>query len=111
MKYIISDHEAGFVVRNGVFERMITSGTYHFSKMRGYEVVIEEMTGEVDYLDIPYQVLVRDDTFRTLIVHMEIPDGSVGFIYVNGKLNSFANRKEYTASGPITTIYPARCWI
>ena len=27
---------------------------------------------------------------------MEIPDGTAGFLYVNGKLTSFANRKEYT---------------
>ena len=96
MKYIISDCEAGFVVKNGVFEKMITCGIYHFSKMLGYEVVIEEMTGEMDYLDIPYQVLAGDATFLASTVHMEIPDGSVGFIYINGKLTSFANRKEYT---------------
>lgn len=96
MKYMIKDNEAGFVVKNGVFEKMITSGTYHFSRMCGYEVVIEEMMGEMDYLDIPYQILARDATFLASTVHMEIPDGSVGFIYINGKLTSFANRKEYT---------------
>lgn len=96
MKYIIKDNQAGFVLKNGVFQKMVTAGIYYFPKMFGYEVVIEEMSGEVDYLDVPYQVLVKDASFQGATVHMEIPDGSVGFLYVNGKLTSFANRKEYT---------------
>ncbi len=96
MKYMIKDNQAGFVLKNGVFQKMITSGTYYFSKLFGYHVEIEEMTGEVDYLDVPYQVLSRDSTFLNATIHIEIPDGSIGFLYVNGKLTSFANRKEYT---------------
>ena len=54
------------------------------------------MAGELDYLDVPYQVLSKDPMFRSSTVHMEIPDGSLGFFYINGKLTSFAHRKEYT---------------
>lgn len=96
MKYIIKDNQAGFVLKNGVFRKMITSGTWHFSRMLGYQVEIEEVTGELDYMDVPYQVLSKDRTFLDATVHIEIPDGFAGFIYVNGKLTSFANRKEYT---------------
>lgn len=95
MKYIIKDNQAGFVLKNGVFQKMITAGTYHFSKIAGYTVVIEEMLGELDYLEVPYQVLSKDPSFLEATVHMEIPDGSVGFLYMNGKLTSFASRKEY----------------
>ena len=96
MKYKIKDNQAGFVIKNGVFQKMVTAGVYYFPKMFGYEIVIEEMTGEVDFLDVPYQVLVKDAKFLDATVHMEIPDGTAGFLYVNGKLTSFANRKEYT---------------
>lgn len=96
MKYFIKDNQAGFVLKNGQFKKMITAGTYHFSKMSGYQVEIEEMTGELDYMDVPYQILAKDAGFLASTVHMEIPDGSVGFIYVNGKLTGFAARKEYT---------------
>lgn len=95
MKYIIKDNQAGFVLKNGVFQKMITAGTYHFPKMTGYQVVVEEMLGEMNDLGVPYQVLSRDPLFVKSTVHMEIPDGSVGFLYVNGKLTSFASRKEY----------------
>lgn len=96
MKYIIKDNEAGFVRKNGIFRKMITGGTYHFSKMSGYEVEMEEMSGELTYREVPYQVLSKDEAFLGATVHIEIPDGFVGFIYVNGKLTAFADRKEYT---------------
>lgn len=96
MKYIIKDNQAGFVLKNGVFRKMITAGTYHFSKMLGYEVEVEEMTGELNYMEVPYQVLSKDTAFLDATVHMEIPDGCAGFIYINEKLTMFATRKEYT---------------
>ena len=95
MKYIIRDNQAGFVLKNGVFQKMITAGTWHFPKVAGYSVVVEEMMGELDYMEVPYQVLSKDAAFLNATVHVEIPDGSVGFIYINGKLTSFAGRKEY----------------
>ena len=75
MKYIIKDNQAGFVLKNGVFQKMITAGTYHFSRVAGYTVAIEEMLGEMDYLEVPYQVLARDAAFLNATVHTEIPDG------------------------------------
>lgn len=95
MKYIIKDNQAGFVLKNGVFQKMIRSGVYHFSNMAGYTVAVKEMSGEMNYTEIPYQVLSKDTAFLEASVHMEIPDGSVGFLYKNGKLASFASRKEY----------------
>lgn len=96
MKIIIKDNQAGFVTKNGLFVKMITAGIYHFSKTLGYQVQIEEMSGEVDYLEVPYQILAQDENFRKSTVHMEIPDGYAGFLYVNDNLQSMANRKEYT---------------
>ena len=96
MKITIKDNQAGFVMKNGLFVKMITAGTYYFSKTLGYEVQIEEMTGEVDYLEVPYQVLEKDETFQKSTVHMVIPDGYAGFLYVDDNLSGVANRKEYT---------------
>lgn len=55
MRYIVKDSQAGFVLKNGVFLKMVTSGVYYFPKAFGYEVEIEEMSGELDYLEVPYQ--------------------------------------------------------
>lgn len=40
MKFIIKDKQAGFVLKNGVFQKMITAGMYHFSQMAGYAVAV-----------------------------------------------------------------------
>lgn len=95
MKYIIRDDQAGFVLKNGVFQKMVTAGIYHFSQMAGYTVVVKKMLGEVNFPDVPYQILSKDPAFLNATVHMEIPDGSVGFLYRNGNLVSFATREEY----------------
>ncbi len=95
MRIIIRDKEAGFVMKKGCFIKMITAGTYYFSKLSGYEVEIEEMLGEVENINVPYQVLAKDEVFKKSTMRVQIPDGHLGFIYIDGTLRSVANRKEY----------------
>ncbi len=96
MKYIITDNQAGFVMKNGMFQRLLKAGTYRFSFIKNTWVETEEMSGEVKNTDVPYSVLAKDKAFLDSTVHIEIPDGYRGFIYVNGKLKAFAMKKEYT---------------
>ena len=95
MRIIIKDNQAGFVTRNGVFYKMLQAGKYHFSRALGYKVHIEEMSGELDFMELPYQILEKDSAFRSATVRYQIPDGFVGLIYVNDTLRAFAVRKEY----------------
>ncbi|MDE5779423.1 MAG: slipin family protein [Lachnospiraceae bacterium] len=95
MKVIIKENEVGFVTKNGIFDRLITAGKYYFSKTLGYQVHIEEMLGELNFMDIPYQILEKDQMFMESTVRYEIPDGFLGLIYVNNTLRAFAVRKEY----------------
>lgn len=94
-KYIINENQVGFVMKDGKFIKMIRAGKYIFSKKRGYEVHIEGVTGEVDFMGVPYEVLLRDETFRSMTVVYRIPDDAIGLLYVNGTLRSCATRKEY----------------
>lgn len=95
MRVIIKENEVGFVTKNGIFDKLVTVGKYHFPRMLGYQVYIEEMLGEVNIMDIPYQVLEKDKKFKESTVRYQIPDGFLGLIYVNGTLRAFATRKEY----------------
>ena len=63
MKVIIKENEVGFVTKNGMFDRLITAGKYYFSKTLGYQVHIEEMLGELNFMDIPYQILEKNQMF------------------------------------------------
>lgn len=95
MKIVIRDNEIGYVTKAGVFVKTIMAGNYHFSKMRGYEVKIEKMTGEVSTEEFPYQVLAKDEGFQKATVRFEIPDGYIGYLYKNGSLlGGYAARKE-----------------
>lgn len=95
MRVIIRDNQAGFVMKDGIFVKMITAGRYHFSKALGYEVHIEEMEGEMNFMEVPYQILEKDKAFQASTVHMQIPDGMLGFIYIDGNLHTLASRREY----------------
>lgn len=94
MKIIIKDKQAGFVMKNGMFEKMITAGTYHYSLFLGYRVVIQDMVGDMTFAEAPYQVLAGDEKFIKSTIRMEVPDGSLGFLYINGKLNGLLLKKE-----------------
>lgn len=96
MKIIIKENEVGFVFKDGKFKKMINAGKYHYSKAFGYKVHIEEMTGEVNMLEVPYEILVKDKNFEKSTVHYQIEDGEIGLIYVNGSIRTFATRSEYT---------------
>lgn len=95
MKVVIRENEVGFVTKNGVFHKMLTAGKHHIMKMRGYRVAVEEMNDEVEYDELPYQVLAKNEDFAKQTVHYQIPDGYVGFIYINGKLTRMAMKPEY----------------
>lgn len=94
MKIIIKDNQAGFLLKNGIFQKMLTAGTYHYSCLLGHRVIIKEMNGELNLPEIPYRILEKDQTFRQSTARIEIPDGSLGFLYINNKLHSVLNKKE-----------------
>ena len=95
MKIVIKENQAGFVIKNGIFVKMLTRGQYFYPKAMGYEVVIEEMSGEVDFMELPYEVLIKDKKYKASVIRFQIPDGFIGLIYVNGTLRTFATRTEY----------------
>lgn len=95
MRYVIRENEIGFVIKNGKFDRLIQAGVHYFPKMLGYEVYIEEMEGELEFMEIPYQILEKNPLFQKSTVRFQIPDNYLGLIYVNDTLFAYANRKEY----------------
>ncbi len=95
MRVIIKENETGFLTKNGVFVKMLFTGKHYVSKTLGYEVFVETMEGEVEFLEVPYQVLAENKEFEDRTVRFQIPDGYLGLIYVNDTLRMCANRKEY----------------
>ena len=97
MRIQIKDNEAGFVCRNGRFVKMIRAGQYYFPALLGYSVSVEEMSDTLDYTDTPYEILAKDREFTASTIHVQIPDGMLGLLYINGNLNGCCTtRREYT---------------
>lgn len=95
MKTIIRENQVGFLLQNGAFLKLLPAGKHYYLRMMGYEVYVSERNGEVKLMNIPYQVLEMDKEFKESTVRYQIPDGSVGLIYINGTLRAFASKSEY----------------
>ncbi|MDE6853160.1 MAG: slipin family protein [Lachnospiraceae bacterium] len=97
MRIQIKDNEAGFVCKKGRFVKMIRAGQYYLPALLGYSVSVEEMSDTLDYQDTPYEILAQDRDFAAATVHVQIPDGMLGLLYINGNLNGCCTtRREYT---------------
>ena len=58
MKVQIHQNQCGFLLKDGCFRKTLVSGTYHYMKALGYEVVIEDMEGSVAFDKVPKEILL-----------------------------------------------------
>ncbi|PNV59943.1 peptidase [Clostridium sp. chh4-2] len=95
MKYIINQTQCGFLLKDGSYVKMLSNGKHNYIKSLGYEVIVEEMNGPVKFSKIPKAVLLQDPEFSKQVLHIQIPDGFLGLLYLNGNLNGVLTEKEY----------------
>ena len=95
MKYIIKQNQCGFLMKDGIFIKTIYSGKYWYPKMTGYRVVIEEMEGTVDFRELPVEILLLDQTFAAKILHIRIPEGHIGILWLNGVVQQVLTEPVY----------------
>ena len=91
MKYMIREQECGYLLKNGVFLRLLTAGKYRCAARLGYEVKIVAMTGAVDTCGIPDEILMRDAEFASRVLLTDIPDTCLGIRFVNGAFKEVLN--------------------
>lgn len=94
MRYIIRDQEVGYLMKDGRFMRLLPSGKYSFVKMAGYEVLKVTAMGEVKTCDIPVEVLMQDEAFRSRVVKVEIPDECIAIRFVNQAYKEVLTKQE-----------------
>lgn len=91
MKYIIKDQECGYLLKDGLFFRLLTAGKYHFLTQLGYEVKITSMTGKVDTCGIPEEILIKQKEFASRVTAVDIPDECIGIRFVNNTFREVLN--------------------
>ena len=92
--YKIKEQECGYLLKKGKFVKILTVGTYTFFDIAGAEVQIVPMKGEVKTCDIPEEILMRDETFASRVVKVELPDTSIAIRFVNGAFREVITKPE-----------------
>ena len=57
MKIQINQNQCGFLLKDGCFVKTLYSGIHRYIKAMGYEVVVEDMEGMVEFDKAPREVL------------------------------------------------------
>lgn len=94
MYTIIKENECGYLLKNGVFVRLLFSGKHRYSKLLGYEIKTTPMTGYVKTSDIPLAVLLNNYEFVERTVKIDIPDSCIAIHFVNGTFKSVLIDRE-----------------
>ena len=84
MKYIIKEQECGYLLKNGVLEKLLFAGKYRLFDWMGYELKIVPMIGKVDTQELPVEVLMKRPEFSSRVVRVPIPDHCIGIHMVTG---------------------------
>lgn len=95
MKFIISDNERGYLFRNGIFEKMLTSGKHSYFSFLGYTVTKVKLDGEVNTAGIDINILMKDAAFANSVTTINVPDNNIAIHYINGKINKVLTSGEY----------------
>lgn len=84
MKYIIKEQECGYLLKDGILEKLLFAGRYHIYSWMGYELKIVSMIGEVDRQELPVELLMKHPAFASRVLRVQIPDDCIGMHMVNG---------------------------
>ncbi|MCI9104977.1 MAG: slipin family protein [Lachnospiraceae bacterium] len=96
MKVQIHQNQCGFLLKDGCFRKTLVSGTYHYMKALGYEVVIEDMEGSVAFDKVPKEILLEQDkTFGEKVLSVMVPEGHIGILKENGVVIQILPEAKY----------------
>lgn len=95
MKITISDPSCGFLIEKGTFRRMLLPGTYHIPFWKNAEVKQTVMKGKVEEQGIPMERLMENQEVSKRVLRTLIPDGSIGYHFVNGVFEEVLLPGEY----------------
>ncbi len=95
MKYNINQNQCGFLMKHGSFVKTLYQGNYYYSKMLGYEVIIEEMKGSVQFAKVAHEVLLQDEQLKAHVLEIQVPEGHLGILKENGVVKQALDGGRY----------------
>lgn len=83
MNIIIKQNELGYLMKNGQFVKILTSGKYKIYSFLGQSIIKVSSIGIVDAKEIPIDILKEDEFFKNNTVHNEASNTILTLHYIN----------------------------
>jgi regulator of protease activity HflC (stomatin/prohibitin superfamily) len=77
MKIVINENERGFLFKNGVYRKMLTSGKHYIKGFLGETYARVNVTKPVEIANVDIAVLLRDENFVKSVARIDVPDGFI----------------------------------
>ena len=77
MKIIINENERGFLLKNGVYRKMLSPGKHAIKSYLGETYARVNVTKPVEIANVDIAVLLRDKTFADSVTRIDVPDGCI----------------------------------
>ncbi|MCI9133095.1 MAG: slipin family protein [Lachnospiraceae bacterium] len=84
MKYTIREQQCGYLLKDGVLQKLLFAGKHSVAAWRGYELKVVDMMGKVETHKLPVEILMAQPEFKSRVVRVRIPDSCIGLHLVNG---------------------------
>ncbi len=95
MKITIRENERGFLLRKGLFVKMLSSGTHRVWSIRDESCVKVTADGPVVLRDLEVQVLLGNAEFAKACARAEVGDSQLALHYVDGRLKEALGTGEH----------------
>ena len=80
----------------GIFKRVLSPGNHQLSWFRKYEVIRTSIEIPFQVTGHPLELFINHPELRELLTTFEIPDGSFGLHYINGRYHEILSTGVYT---------------
>ena len=94
MRVTICQQECGYLLKRGVFQKLLMAGRHSYRKALGYEVKVVKMTGYVENCEIPVKILMENQEFAARVIRVAIPDTCIALHFVNGTYRDVVTKQE-----------------
>ncbi|MCL2254226.1 MAG: slipin family protein [Lachnospiraceae bacterium] len=86
MKIIINENERGFLIKNGIYRKMMMPGRHYIKRIMGETYARVNIAKSVEVANIDIAVLLRDKEFQNSVVSIDVPDGYIALHMENNRI-------------------------
>ena len=92
-KVKVNAYQVGLVLKDGVYQRMLTTGKYWF--WRGEKVMLYDITKPF-YAPIELNILLQDENLKNILHVVDVKDNEIVLLFENGLLKQVLTAGRYT---------------